>query len=142
VRVLSSLVLVVAIGLSAYSVYGLSVGAGPLTATATVISVHPGETHQRVYDVTFVTADGRGCTSTVTSGFSLQAVTDQPNVGDSVRVSYEAGPHPCARVSEAGPSIHPVVFVLPFILLVVAGGVAYASWLPVYRSRRTGTGQG
>jgi hypothetical protein len=141
IRVLSSLVLVAAIGMTAYSVYGISVGAGPPTATATVISVHPGETHRRVYDVTFVTADGQRCSTTVSSGLSLQPVTDQPNVGDTVRVRYQAGPQPCAQVSEAGPTVHPVAYVVPFVLLVVASAVAYASWLSVYRARRTGTGE-
>jgi hypothetical protein len=141
VRVLSSLVLVVAIGLSAYTVYRLTGGPSELTATATVLSVQPNETHRRVYDVTFVTADGQRCASTVNSGFSFQAVTARPNVGDSVRVRYQAGPEPCALVREADASAHPVVYVLPFVLLIVALAVTYASWLPVYRSRHPSAGE-
>jgi hypothetical protein len=138
---LSSLVLVVAIGVSAYTVYGLTGGPSPLTATATVLSVKPNETHRRVYDVTFVTADGQRCASTVNSGFSFQVVTDRPNVGDSVRVRYQAGAQPCALVREADESLHPVVYVLPFVLLIVAIVVTYAAWLPVYRSGQAGAGE-
>ncbi|HEY7222615.1 MAG TPA: hypothetical protein VH561_03225 [Micromonosporaceae bacterium] len=71
------------------------------TVVARVAYVHPGETHRRVYDVSFVTRDGRHCSSTVNSGFTSAPLTDQPHVGDIVQVRYQAGSQPCALVWEA-----------------------------------------